>query len=313
MFSNTIPILAALFYLAANPVRADYSPAFLGCINGATSIASTFTIEGQSNAVECARECYASKDPTFYSFFMQGYVRDEVLVPAQCLCTEIQPESSTYVPGGSSNGQGYCDTGAYEGYVTASSFAFVDCYDGFEGSALEMGAIDGVEDCLVLCKSMGYAIVEPLSAELTCYCGYDYGDDPTLFNTPGTCGQNHFFVYQHEAGSAVGSGFVKRQLRERLRMSAKKRYATCPQPLTACNVAGVRNSFECINTDEELESCGGCVTGDFNDAYAPAAGVDCTALPGIPRGAVTCTAGRCEAFACKSGYQLASNGTCIAL
>ncbi|WWD20988.1 hypothetical protein CI109_105469 [Kwoniella shandongensis] len=41
--------------------------------------------------------------------------------------------------------------------------------------------------------------------------------------------------------------------------------------------------------------------------------VCCAALPGVARGGVTCTSGACQAFACKTGYSLASNATCVAI
>lgn len=43
-------------------------------------------------------------------------------------------------------------------------------------------------------------------------------------------------------------------------------------------------SYECIDTQSELESCGGCASSGE--------GVDCTTLPGVK--SVTCRAGQCE-------------------
>ncbi|WWD20992.1 hypothetical protein CI109_105473 [Kwoniella shandongensis] len=329
MFSRLTPIITVLVLLRFHQVQADYSPAFAGCINGGAVIDVDETIDNQSDANACARACYATETPRIYSFFKAGYFitdpeptprrrrdtnldRRDQFVPPECLCTDIPVSHEVYEYGTSSQGEGYCSSDQYTSYVTASTFAFDDCYNSFDGDTDYKGAVAGVEGCFSLCKSDERAIIEPIESELTCYCGNFVGDAPVTFSGPGTCGPSNFLVYSHDANSAISSGFVKRQLRERLRISSKKRRATCPAPLTACNVAGVLDAFECINVKEELESCGGCLSGDFNDVHT-APGVDCTALPGIPRGGVTCTAGRCEAFACKKGYQLASNGTCLAL
>ncbi|KAG7561961.1 hypothetical protein FFLO_02601 [Filobasidium floriforme] len=81
----------------------------------------------------------------------------------------------------------------------------------------------------------------------------------------------------------------------------------CPGRLQACSVNGTASldhswSYECIDTQSELESCGGCAsTGE---------GVDCTALPGVR--AVTCNAGQCEAYNCATGFKLVDS-VCVAL
>jgi len=81
----------------------------------------------------------------------------------------------------------------------------------------------------------------------------------------------------------------------------------CPNEMTACPVVGpygVLSDYECIDTDQELQSCGGC--------SSTGAGQDCTAIRGAWN--VGCEYGHCRVFNCMTGYKLAKSGTaCIPL
>ncbi|KAF8314675.1 hypothetical protein DL93DRAFT_2028247, partial [Clavulina sp. PMI_390] len=65
------------------------------------------------------------------------------------------------------------------------------------------------------------------------------------------------------------------------------------------------SAYECIDTNFNLESCGGCVipytlglTADEIDELS--AGVDCSAKLGVSD--VECQMGRCAVHKCKKGY-----------
>ncbi|KAI0068368.1 hypothetical protein BV25DRAFT_1911353 [Artomyces pyxidatus] len=82
----------------------------------------------------------------------------------------------------------------------------------------------------------------------------------------------------------------------------------CPTGLSACPVTGLTNNvtsdYECIDTQQELESCGGC--------SSVGAGQDCTAIPGAWN--VGCAAGSCAVYNCMAGFRLSLDGkSCIAL
>ncbi|GAA5879465.1 hypothetical protein JCM3774_005219 [Rhodotorula dairenensis] len=64
--------------------------------------------------------------------------------------------------------------------------------------------------------------------------------------------------------------------------------ARCPTSYTACPLA---DGYECIDTSNSLEQCGGCGR----------TGVDCTALEGVL--AVGCVSGTCEIWSCADGYE----------
>jgi hypothetical protein len=76
-----------------------------------------------------------------------------------------------------------------------------------------------------------------------------------------------------------------------------RRSLSCPTGFSSCSVPG--GGWECLNTDNDIESCGGC----FN-----VGGVDCTSLPGVS--SVSCVSGECESTSCVKGYSLIGN-SCI--
>ncbi|KAJ6510569.1 hypothetical protein C8R45DRAFT_814680 [Mycena sanguinolenta] len=77
----------------------------------------------------------------------------------------------------------------------------------------------------------------------------------------------------------------------------------CSKGHTACPIPGRgAKSWECIDTQTELESCGGCVYSDFSTSLLGLAGTDCTAIPGVSD--VSCVNGRCVVRKCVSGYNL---------
>jgi len=76
----------------------------------------------------------------------------------------------------------------------------------------------------------------------------------------------------------------------------------------ACGVfGGAARAWECIDTYNDLESCGGCnipLT-----PYTPV-GIDCTAIPGVAD--VSCQTGECVVRRCETGYTPSPGGThCI--
>lgn len=76
--------------------------------------------------------------------------------------------------------------------------------------------------------------------------------------------------------------------------------AKCPSPMTSCPIPTMKKlsnspsvekaeSWECVNLQEELTSCGSC-------------GNDCMSTPHADN--VGCQAGKCKIFTCKSGYAI---------
>jgi len=68
----------------------------------------------------------------------------------------------------------------------------------------------------------------------------------------------------------------------------------CPMGATACPIFPRMGSWECIDTQIELESCGGCAS--------KSEGEDCTRIKGAQ--GVTCSEGTCLVFSCQPGFDL---------
>ncbi|KAL7419598.1 hypothetical protein Q5752_005510 [Cryptotrichosporon argae] len=138
----------------------------------------------------------------------------------------------------------------------------------------------------------------------SCYCS-DY--DPVTIeggtSLVTSCYQNLMY-YTHSA-AAQASGLARRRNRDRL---ARRQLEPCPQGLTACATDGA-GGYECLDTMNDLDSCGGCTGATFGNASA-ATGVDCNTLPGVALGGTTCAAGVCNVYACLTGYDLV-DGTCV--
>ncbi|THH30635.1 hypothetical protein EUX98_g3549 [Antrodiella citrinella] len=95
---------------------------------------------------------------------------------------------------------------------------------------------------------------------------------------------------------ACPSSVAKREL------EVEKRHAVCDRGFTPCGVfewSGMRASqaWECVDTQSDLESCGGCAVPLMRGTPR---GIDCTAIPGVAD--VSCGAGSCVVHRCLPGY-----------
>ncbi|KAG5729991.1 Protein priA [Termitomyces sp. T112] len=87
----------------------------------------------------------------------------------------------------------------------------------------------------------------------------------------------------------------------------------CPSGYTPCGIpARGANSWECLNIQTELESCGGCVLSLSGNVSDIPEGADCTAMPGVAD--VSCVGGRCLVHRCMPGYEFDPTGSsCVYL
>ncbi|KAJ7021464.1 hypothetical protein C8F04DRAFT_1314359, partial [Mycena alexandri] len=70
----------------------------------------------------------------------------------------------------------------------------------------------------------------------------------------------------------------------------------CYEGFTACKVPGYsENSWECVDVQNDLESCGGC-----SYDLSTSSGRDCSAIPGVSD--VSCIKGQCVVHKCMTGY-----------
>lgn len=155
--------------------------------------------------------------------------------------------------------------------------------------------------CLFVCEAYSHpyvAMVETENQRWECQCGTTMTDNP-----PATCGPNVPRVFRHI--SVAPTGFArKRELAARTR--AERALGHCPRGLHACKIPG-SESYECLDTSTELEACGGCAHGYFDQNKKGGIGTDCTAIHGVVLGGVSCVRGSCEVARCRNGYRLERN------
>ncbi|KAL1409143.1 hypothetical protein Q8F55_005972 [Vanrija albida] len=164
------------------------------------------------------------------------------------------------------------------------------------------------DSCLALCADWVYTFFgwTDLSG---CYCANHW---PTSTSGDTTiCGPRIFFPFKQD----LPSGAPARRRRARAELQRQQVLASnpyCPVGSEACRVApeaGV--GYECLHTQDELESCGGCRYGVHGSAgNGTATGVDCTSIPGVKPGGVTCSRGECVVSACSKGFVRRGN-SCV--
>ncbi|WVF71978.1 hypothetical protein IAT40_006789 [Kwoniella sp. CBS 6097] len=300
-------LLAALAALVARSVAAQqYGSGFIGCIPVANQPTGFGLSQGDSTQDAAGCNFFCSNNGRAYSFFTPSYAGPGKYsrqgAPA-CTCSNTEPDPNTITNTVSAAQDTTCVTASdyqvyksrtteqFQGCATSDSYDHNDVYSTLEG-------------CLVACASSPYTFAAPFEDGWECLCGLTMGS-PTYSQ----CGYRNYVTYYHDA-IAQASQLTRRKLRERLSEN-NRQVADCPTGLTACMIAGYSDSYECIDTNAEVESCGGCLNGVFGKTNATS-GSDCTALNGVALGAVTCSAGRCESFACEDGFSLVS-GKCVAV
>ncbi|KAK6904840.1 hypothetical protein I204_08371 [Kwoniella mangroviensis CBS 8886] len=290
-------ILSSHIVLAAQP--------YLGCVDNYAEGDFAYDVdEGSTCLATCTRQGFA------YSFTNFGGQGD-------CGCGNLPALPLDYIDSGSTDSS--CTSG-YLAQRTSSQFDHLDC-TGPNGEVFfdqtETSQFRTIQECFDNCQSYTFAVARP-NPEIqyfSCFCGNDQGE---FLYTPQVCDANSEYIYQ-VAGESPSEVVGRRRLNERRELIRQRKMAAagmapkCPKGLTACNVPGVQDAYECINTDVELESCGGCVHGRFGERLmgrCKGRGVDCTTLPGVSLGASTCYEGQCEIYACKKGWYW-KNGACV--
>ncbi|TEB26460.1 hypothetical protein FA13DRAFT_1890178 [Coprinellus micaceus] len=142
-----------------------------------------------------------------------------------------------------------------------------------------------INPCGFVCKD-GYTPF-PLIFPTKCVCPWP------LTECNGKCG-----IYK----ACPSKGHTKRDLSAAM--------ANCPVGQTVCGILGrAAGSWECVNTQSDLESCGGCAISATNEAN-DGEGQDCTAIEGVAD--VACVGGGCQVRKCLDGYEVSpGNNYCI--
>ncbi|KAK1921959.1 hypothetical protein DB88DRAFT_375465 [Papiliotrema laurentii] len=196
--------------------------------------------------------------------------------------------------------------------------------------------------CLALCGSLspdfsavirarttygsGISSPQPRLDEYDCLCAETTLLDATpLIVNDHSCGSGGWVVYtpilpwdamnlpqqkyEHRLAADRGQRAYQALMKDRLRK--RPSLAACPDGFKVCPSADGDGSFECVDVQTSLTSCGACVVGEAGrDDLSSKLGTDCTALPGISDKGVQCKAGSCIATSCLEGFVL-SDDRCV--
>lgn len=160
-----------------------------------------------------------------------------------------------------------------QAYNIYSTFVFSSCatsltLDPSDGLAGGIKGLMTAGACWTACAGFLNAYLEGTSGStFNCFCG---NNAPTTSGVGPSCGQSSFYMYSHTPAQAA-SGLARRKQRL-LEINAERVLADnpyCPVGLESCRVfPDLRDeAYECIRTDSELESCGGCRYGRHGPAF----------------------------------------------
>ncbi|WWC72920.1 uncharacterized protein I206_106884 [Kwoniella pini CBS 10737] len=296
MAPSMISALSAVAIMALMACKVN-AATYLGCVAETGTITTTTTL---GNVGKCDTFCGGDGGNTPYFYFMAS--------SEQCNCATTTSAAMYWTEGSATDGTCTTDSN-YVLYSRVTSFNFQGCDTNMETDDAPPN-VDNFEDCLAACATEGSVMVEPLSGsnQFGCRCNSAYtinGGTPA-----GSCDAGTWFTYVHSQ-EATASGLARRRMRERLQKLRRESQTLCPGGLKACSVPGT-SAYECIDTQTELESCGGCLSGEYQNVMNSTLGIDCTNLEGVAKGAVTCVNAQCQAFACRNGFELAS-GLCVSI
>lgn len=312
LFSHLL--LLPLLAIGALAQIAERDFAIEGCIGLTTILNPALGIAGSAvtglftSESACAAACRTRGFN--YAFFLGGQVLPSV---TSCACSNNAPQVSQLLAANAAvNGAGaagICGTTNLQTIQLNTNFRLRACAfaDAFTNTAVQPTTQNPgtVANCLAQCTGFAYALVNyAANGACTCASGTTVTNAARLGACSSTGASNA--IYFNSAFPVASRTARKRDLERNSQMPL----GLCPTGFDACVLGGNdsyggTDSFECIDTRSELESCGGCLHGVADSLTgASVTGVDCTSLPGVALGGATCTLGKCEVFACKKGHTL---------
>ncbi|WVW78854.1 hypothetical protein I302_100817 [Kwoniella bestiolae CBS 10118] len=322
MLSRLFVIVSALAFLSSTQAAST----FVGCVLQATVALTADYATRTASQSACNTRCIGQRaqNPSIqYSYFVAG-----TLLGNNCYCDSIgsYTAASAYIlpSGDTTTDCSALGVGLNLGLLATATdltttFEFQGCTNTLTGVVINLaqGTILGgaiVQDpqaCFQRCAGNLNAYFIPIVPSITAIAPtYGCVCDPSGPGALGACGLLTFFKYTHSASASQQAQARKRAQKA---LESERRKSFCPGKMTSCLIPGVEDSWECVDPQSDLESCGGCAHGEYTSdgpSNSTATGLDCTNMPGVLRGGSTCTNGECVAFACKRKWTLL-DGKCV--
>ncbi|WRT70649.1 uncharacterized protein IL334_007647 [Kwoniella shivajii] len=286
-----VPVILA----AALLVRSAHASAYLGCIDPAAIPSPSGSTTG-TDLGDCISYC--SSASAAYAYYDNS--------DGACTCSTSDPAVSAYENAQDSGGT--CASDQASVHFLNTDYAFSSCSSTItsEGTARTVFVTTPAQ-CFTSCAgTYGSAGISHYGSTYVCFCAQvNHADDSQVCQ--GATGDGGIYIYNRDV--VTPTAVARRQLKERLRRALATKHQYCPSGLTACIVGTDPEAFECVDTQADLESCGGCMNGLYGPTVRNGTfpGVDCSTLPAVAMGGVTCTRGQCEVSACSYGHALVDN------
>ncbi|WWC95373.1 hypothetical protein V866_002235 [Kwoniella sp. B9012] len=277
---------------------ATYSNEFASCVSTTYVLSTNPASISTANAASCANYCYGTNPAYKYSAWQSGTQR--------CGCATNTFAASATVTGNS----GGCGTN-YEVWITHTTFDFSYCIQNYavdNSRALVQSSTTDFASIFSTCAAYGNIAIYPTTTSTYLYsCGFGY----TPVDLMTTCGRNVNRIYFHPA-DATASGLSRRASAEKRRLPGQEHMKSfwCPKSMTACQLENDPASYECIDTESGLESCGGCLHGGYSPPghlnSTSTIGKDCSSMYGVSMGHSSCIDGLYQ-FDCMRGWKHAGD------
>ncbi|GFZ50681.1 hypothetical protein JCM24511_08439 [Saitozyma sp. JCM 24511] len=224
-----------------------------GCTNPAGFPSGTVDVGMFNSGPLCATACQAQVPPYQYA----------IAVPVLPIAT------GNYI----TNTEATCfSTDNLVQYITSTSFVFQQCADGtYTSSHTE----PNFASCFVTCVFSSTIMYKANTED--CFC------DSVPTTTYADC-SNMGYVFTHPGGSAIS----RRRRNQQVALARLDTARLCPMGLSACRIRADSDDYECLDTQNEPESCGGCLLGEVvprqqgNTAdYRPGSSTNITSSSGV--------------------------------
>ncbi|WVW83325.1 hypothetical protein I302_105344 [Kwoniella bestiolae CBS 10118] len=241
----------------------------------------------------CAAGCTSTYDSLYaFKYYYSYWNPDQQATDIRYVCQCGNSLGDT--PSGWTYGENCGQANFYDPPITTvwllkTTFSRLGCSVLTDYAERQFTNVPDFEACFAQCKNAEYAFVDrAVGDDIRCSCS----DEPNYYDLNSCEGTNlqdfNWMIFQHPPGSSgAPSGWVRRQMKERLKREAgQKALAICPKGLTACRTSeDDQFSFECLDTQSELESCGGCMDGQVGQSdNSTRTGNNCLSMSGGTEG-----------------------------